>query len=150
MLVPERVWIAGEIVATDPALSAWLGGPTAHMLLAGDRLAATALAKAALLCATGADAVDLESAAALRAARRHGLPFAALRAVCDPAERDLPPAALAALDARGAIGLAAVLGSVLRQPGQIGDLIAVGRDAGRARTALAAQVRRIASRERAR
>lgn len=116
------------------------------MLLAGDRIAATAHDKSALLAETGADALDLETGAALRAARARGLPFAALRAVCDPAGRDLPPAALVALDARGAIGIGRVLLSLLRQPGQIPLLLSLAADARAARKALVQRVRSISGR----
>ena len=44
------------------------------------------------------------------AAARHAVPFAALRAICDPASRALPHAALAALDQRGRIDLTQVGG----------------------------------------
>jgi len=73
-------------------------------------------------------------------AARAGLPFAVLRAVCDPAEALLPPAALAALDALGAISIWSVAASLLRHPGQIFDLIALGRAAAAARAALVRRV----------
>ena len=65
---------------------------------------------------TGAAAVDLESGAVARVAAARGVPFAVLRAICDPAERALPPAALAALDARGAIGVWRVVASLVARP----------------------------------
>jgi adenosylhomocysteine nucleosidase len=80
--------------------------------------------------------VDPETGAVLRAARARGLPFAVLRAVCDPASRDLPPAALAALDPAGGIGLLGVLRALARQPAQLGALFALGRDASAARRSL--------------
>ncbi|OJW26043.1 MAG: hypothetical protein BGO51_08200 [Rhodospirillales bacterium 69-11] len=110
------------------------------MLLAPAAIVATAADKRALHAATGAHVVDLESGAVAQAATAAGLPFAILRAVCDPAERDLPPAALAALDRSGAIGLARVIGSVLTRPGQLPALLTLARDAAAARRALLAQV----------
>ena len=56
----------------------------------------------------------------------------ATAAVSDPAHRPLPPAALVALDPAGRVRLGAVLASLLRHPGQIPDLIALARAAGRA------------------
>jgi adenosylhomocysteine nucleosidase len=82
----------------------------------------------------------MESGAVARVAARHGLPFAVLRAICDPAERDLPPASLTALDDRGRIQPMALLRSLARNPAQIGALIRVGRDAALARRALLARV----------
>jgi adenosylhomocysteine nucleosidase len=64
------------------------------------------------------------------------LPFAVLRAVCDPAQRGLPPAALATLDAGGGIRFARVLGSVAARPWQIPALLRLALDAALARRAL--------------
>jgi adenosylhomocysteine nucleosidase len=69
-------------------------------------------------------------------AAEHGLPFAVVRAICDPAERDLPAAALIALDQKGAIGLLRVLGSLLRQPSQLPSLLGLARDTARAQRTL--------------
>lgn len=136
VVVPGTVVSGGRIYVADGELAARFGGLTGHCLLAGDEIAANAKAKRALFAATGAQAIDLESGSVARVACEHGLPFAVVRAICDPAERDLPPAALVALDQGGAIGLLAVLRSVARRPGQIPGLLALGRDAARARRGL--------------
>lgn len=143
LLVPTAVLFAGRRIPTDPALSRRLGGPTTHCLLGAQDIVANATVKHRLLTETGAAAVDLESGAVAHVAEEHGLPFAALRAVCDPAWRSLPPAALWALDARGAIGVGRVLFSVLADLGQIPDLVALGRDAAAARRALRRRVQAI-------
>ncbi len=140
LLVPALVEDAGECWRTDAALCARLGGCTGHVLRGGGAVLATAAAKAAARAATGADAVDLESAAVARAAAVRGLPFAALRAVCDPADQDLPRAALAALDGGGRIGVLRVGLAVLRRPGEVPALLALGRQAAAARRALLARV----------
>ena len=57
-----------------------------------------------------------------------GIPFAALRAVCDPADRGLPPLVHHALTASGGVSISGVIGSLLRNPGQIGDLVRLGRE----------------------
>jgi adenosylhomocysteine nucleosidase len=131
IIIPDSVRVGDTEFAT-----ADLVGPTSGVLLAGSAIAATRAAKKILFATTGAAAIDLESGAVARVAQRHNLPFAVLRAICDPAERDLPPAALAALDASGAIGIWRVLASIARAPGQLPDLIALARDAARARRAL--------------
>jgi adenosylhomocysteine nucleosidase len=128
---------------TDAALSRHLGGATGHAMLGTDMIVASADAKRMLWQTTGAAAVDLESGAVARVATEHGLPFAALRAICDPAECDLPPAALIALDRHGAIGLARVLWSVLAHPAQFPGLLALAADAAAARRALRDAVTRI-------
>jgi adenosylhomocysteine nucleosidase len=138
LVIPEAVLEDGVRYPTDPALSDSFGGANAALMLAGAEIVANGVAKRDLFRATGACAVDLESGAVARVARRHDLPFAVLRAICDPAKRDLPPAALVALDAGGAIGLLRVLISLARQPGQIGGLIRLARDARLGRQALMA------------
>ncbi len=140
LVVPTAVLHDGALHAADHALLEWLGGATPHRLLAAETIAADAASKRRLWQATGAAAADLESGAVARVAAAQGLPFAVLRAICDPAERDLPPAALAALDAGGAIGLARVLGSVAARPGQVAALLRLAADAAAARRALARRV----------
>jgi adenosylhomocysteine nucleosidase len=141
IIIPERIVEAGQSYLCDAALTAWLGGATAETLLAGAEIVVTRAEKAALFAQGGAAAIDLESGAVARLAAARAIPFAALRAVCDPAGRDLPPAALAALDAAGAIGATRVLTSILRHPGQVPTLITLAGDAGRARAALLKKLR---------
>jgi adenosylhomocysteine nucleosidase len=94
--------------------------------------------KRALYAATGAAAVDLESGEVARLCAEAGVPFAVIRVIADPAERELPPAALIGMGDDGRVDLAAVIRSVARQPGQIPALIGVGLDTKRALRALAA------------
>jgi adenosylhomocysteine nucleosidase len=143
LIVPIAVVEAGRIRPTHAALSDALGGWFGGMLHAGSEIAVSAAEKAHLAKTTLCGAIDLESGAVARVAERHGLPFAVLRAICDPAERDLPPAAVVALDAKGAIAVARVALSLLRQPGQIPGLIALARDAAQARSALIRRVDQI-------
>lgn len=140
ILVPRAIVVDGRTIPTDPALSTALGGPTPHTILGGDAIAADAETKRRLHNQTGADAIDLESGAVARLADVHGLPCAAIRVICDPAERSLPPAALVALNAAGMIGLGRVLASLAARPGQLRALLALAADAARARRALAAYV----------
>src|SRR4029077_14506735 len=121
---------------TDAGLVLGFGRMNAKLMLAGQAVVAEATARGRLFASTGASAVDLESGAVARVAAEHGLPFAVLRAICDPAERNLPPAALIALDRHGAIGLARVLRSVLAHPAQVPGLLALAADAAAARRAL--------------
>jgi hypothetical protein len=93
-------------------------------------------AKSALRAATGAAAVDMESHVAAEFAATRGLPFAAIRVVCDPAGRALPPLAAEALRPDGTIDLRAILGSLARHPGQVAALPRLARDAAAAFAAL--------------
>lgn len=131
IVFPATVRAAGVDYPTSNLI-----GPRAGLLLAGTAIVATRAAKQALFQATSAIAIDLESGAVAQVAQRHNLPFAVLRAICDPAERDLPPAALSALDQNGAIGLWRVLASIAANPAQIPNLITLARDAANARRAL--------------
>ncbi len=76
---------------------------------AADAPVLTAAAKADLRRASGAAAVDMESLIAGQYALKQRIPFAILRAVADPAERDLPPLVLKAVDSDGGIDVRAVI-----------------------------------------
>ena len=140
VLAPGAVRLDGRTIPVDAALAHALGGPDRHVLLCGTSAVATVADKARQWREMGCAAVDLESGAVAAVAAAHGLPFAVLRAVCDPAGRGLPPAALAALDGRGAIGIGRVLASVLAHPGQVPALLGLARDATAARRALARRI----------
>ena len=138
--MPTAVHTGGRDIPADPALSAQLGGATPHRLLGAAAIAASSADKQRLWESTGAAAIDLESGAVAEVAAQHGVPFAVQRAICDPADRDLPPAALAALDRKGAIGMMRVLTSLLAHPMQLSALLALAADAARARRALVGRV----------
>ena len=150
IIVPRAFLVGGRRLEADAALGARLGGFTDGDLVCGPAIVATAGEKARLFRDTGGVAVDLESGAVVRVASDWGLPFAALRAICDPAERTLPPAALHALSGGGAIALRRVAASVARRPGQLPILLALVRDAAAGRRALVRRVRATSSRPAAR
>ncbi len=56
--------------------------------------ACSVAAKATLRAASGALAIDMESAAVAEAAAEAGVPFLVLRVIADPADRAIPPVAL--------------------------------------------------------
>ncbi len=136
VIIPKCVVDAGELFRCDASLTNMLGGATSEAILASACIAESAAEKRRLFESSMADAVDLESGAVARIAKLNNLPFAVLRAVADPAERDLPPAAMLALSSVGNIQISAVLASVWKQPGQIPALLAIARDAAQARSAL--------------
>jgi adenosylhomocysteine nucleosidase len=137
IVVPVAVLDDGHRYFTDEGLCRGCGGATASLVLAVDAVVTDAASKQRLSAETGASAVDVESGAVARVAHRGHLQFAVLRAVCDPAQRGLPPAALVALDVRGTIRLARVLGSMAKRPWQIPALLRLAVDAAIARRALA-------------
>ncbi len=101
--------------------------------------------KQALFEKSGALAVDLESAAAGRVARQAGLPFFALRAICDPAGRDVPTEFLQCLNEAGQVRAAVLLRVLLRRPGLFRDLLRLRRDFAAALTSLQRQWQAIAA-----
>ena len=136
LIVAAAVLAEGRSWPTDAGLNARLGGATGHVCLGLDRIAVSADEKRRLGRMTGAAVADMESGAAAMAAHAAGVPFAVVRAVCDPADRSLPSAALVGLDAAGRIAPWRILWALLRDPGQLGALLGLARDAAAARRAL--------------
>jgi adenosylhomocysteine nucleosidase len=143
VLVPNAVLEGPRVYPCDAGLITFLGGATGRPIMAGHRIAATVADKAALFRRTKSVAIDLESGAVARVASARRLPFAVLRAVADPAGRTLAPAALIPLKPGGGINLPAILLSLLRHPTQLPNLIALARDAARARAALLAHLKQL-------
>jgi hopanoid-associated phosphorylase len=114
------------------ALTAKLNSAFQGPIAASDTILEDEEAKAALFAATGALAVDMESAVAGRFAAARKLPFAVLRVISDDARHVLPDAALVAMKPDGGIALGRVLGSLLANPLQIPALIRTARTSGRA------------------
>jgi len=142
LVLAREIIVGAERFATDGAWTRRLGAALPRSIertVAGIGMpAASVAAKAELHRSTGAATVDMESHLAARAAARAGLPVAAIRAIADPAEQALPPAALAGLRRDGRADLAGVMGALARHPAQLPALIAVARNARAALAALAA------------
>jgi hopanoid-associated phosphorylase len=139
-------WVVGSGVRTEaecfPTDRAWalallaaLPGAVHAEIIGADAPVAHPTEKRRLHAQTGAVAVDNESHVAARIAAAYRIPFAACRAVIDPAHSELPPAAVTGLRHDGTADVLAVLRSVVRQPSQ---LPALARTALEARTAGAA------------
>jgi adenosylhomocysteine nucleosidase len=101
-------------------------------LLESRSIVAGAADKQSLHAATGAVALDMESAAVARLARSRNLPFLAVRAIADPATMSLPEAVALALDDRGGVHLGKLLGHALRHPAEFVRLARLGRAFGAA------------------
>ncbi len=124
---------AGDVYAADPGMRQWLLRqlPPGARVLDGDlleslHLVAAGAEKQALHRASGAAALDMESAAVFEAAARAGVPCLAVRAVADPVDLTLPPAVAAALNADGMVEPSILLKQLFRYPGQIPALISLG------------------------
>jgi len=139
-LAPGTKLVAGAVVTEagarycgDPVwshrLSGALGGAMIADIVGVDAPVAGPAEKRAMHSKTGAHAADMESHIAARIAAAHKLPFAAFRVVADPADRQLPHAALVAIKPDGSLALGAIAGSILRDPGQVPQLLLTALDA---------------------
>jgi len=129
-------WVVASHVGdleTDPAwtngLLAALPGARLGAIAGSDVMVVDAAAKMALRAATGALAVDMESHIAARVAARHGLPFAAARAISDGADRALPRAAQAGMRPDGDMDVGSVIAELARRPWELPALIRTGVEA---------------------
>jgi len=132
-IVATGVCAGGEHIAADPEwtqrLSERLPGAEIGDIVSVPEPVRRAHQKRHLQSVTGACAVDMESFQAAALARELNVPFAAVRVVADPLERELPPAVHSGLQTDGSVALAAVLDSLAREPGQVLSLGRVALDA---------------------
>jgi len=131
VLVPKQVKIGRDTFDCDPRLTEAFGGTTCDSILAVDTVVGSVARKTTLFQVTNAAGVDMESGAVVKVARQHNLPFAVIRAVCDPSDRSLPVVAQEALDAEGKIRF-----KFISRPWEIVDLVKLARDARKARQGL--------------
>lgn len=147
LVVARWVDDGGTRHAADEGWAAALARALPNGTLAGlagsDEAVCNAKAKAGLHARTEAVAVDMESHIAARFARRHGLPFAALRIVADPALRVVPKAALVGLKPDGSTDVGAVLRALARNPRELPALMRTALDADAAFRELRALRRRL-------
>jgi hopanoid-associated phosphorylase len=133
-------WLVASAVVSGaarwPVDAAWaaalvrsLQGAARGDLVGAEEVVRTSAEKFALRTATGAFAVDTESHVAAAFASAHNLPFAVFRVIADPASRGLSDAASRGMRRDGTVDRRAVLGSVLRAPGQLPSLLRNARDA---------------------
>jgi len=111
-------------------------GPIAHAV----EMLTTPEAKARARAASGALAADMESYGVAEVAAARALPFTALRVIADTSEDALPSVAVAAATPDGRINVMKSLLGALMHPGQIPELIRLGRRTDLARE----QLRRLA------
>jgi len=151
--LPAGTVILGEAVLTAPGArldchAAWREAVAEAATGAGLALQSAALAgvaevisspveKAHLFAVSGAAAVDMESHAVAEVAAAAGLPFLALRAIADPANRSLPAAALAPLTREGKPQPLLVAARLALRPWDLPEVLRLGLDARKAERALA-------------
>jgi hopanoid-associated phosphorylase len=147
LVVGTGVELGGAVLVADPTwcrrLSRLLPGSQTGLVAASAAVAGTPDAKRQLREATGALAVDLESASVAEACLARGRPFAVLRAIADPVHRRIPPAALVGLRPDGTVDANAVIAGLLQRPGDLLVLLTLALESRRALSALGAAVRQL-------
>jgi adenosylhomocysteine nucleosidase len=110
-------------------------------LLSTPRAIGSVADKAELFRATGAAAVDMESAAVGEVAERHQLPFIAVRVIVDSAADVLPSAVTSAADTEGHLQIWRLIGALALAPNELAPLIRLARRYRAANRSLAAIAR---------
>lgn len=127
----------GEAVSTP----AWLGsGCRRDLLLCVETPVASVEEKAQAHLRTGADAVDMESAAVAQWAAERGEPFGFVRIISDAADEPLDPAVLQCLNRQGMPSAGAAMRLLLKRPRLLPTLIQMGRRSQRCSQRLAVQL----------
>jgi len=137
-VVREVIDESGQRHAADVALTDCWGAPTAVCLTVRQALA-TPASKAAAWAATGAQVVDMETAAVAQVAVEHGVPWCGIRAISDPADTALPRFVAQYVDpVTGQLHLFRMFGYLVPRPRSWFELLRLARDGRRAANALAA------------
>ncbi len=124
-------WRAALVEASAASVSVTLGA-----IAGSDNAITTRAAKSDLRQSTGAAAADMESHAVAAAARTAGLPFLAVRAIADPADRPIPAAALAGLAPQGHTRPFAVIAQLALRPWDLARMARLADDTRAAHRAL--------------
>jgi hopanoid-associated phosphorylase len=145
-LVPGDVVVASSVITArgisrtsqDWSKSILECFPHAHHIpvFGAEKPALTVLDKEALWSSTGAAAIDMESGPIAEVAAHYALPYAVLRVVLDPADRAIPPSALAGAREDGRTDAIAVLKSLLKRPQDLRGLLRLAEDNRKANEAL--------------
>lgn len=119
----------GRVVTTERPAGVYL---PSHVrcapIYSSERIIATPDQKRELFQATGAAAVDMETAAVREWAKSRGLPFMAVRAISDRADQCLDAAVLVMVDPWGRPRIGAILRSIVRRPFLLRHLLRLRAD----------------------
>ena len=114
------IFVANEVIGVGPALPP-PGAVKPHKtgrLVSTDRVAVTSREKT-VLRQTGADAVEMESAAVAQSAKESGTPFYCVRVITDTASEELPMDFNRMRDADGRFSRAKIIAAACRKPGTL-------------------------------
>jgi nucleoside phosphorylase len=109
-------------------------GAKSARFFCADRIATTVAEKQALRAQTGADAVEMESAAIHAVCAERGIPCATVRVISDTAHEDLPLDFNVLAKADKSLDFGKLAWAIARSPGKIPALMALGK-----KTSFAAQ-----------
>lgn len=145
--VGDVVYEAADSPPTSEAVSGKLAaaGAKRARFFCADRIATTAAEKAALRGQTGADAVEMESAAIHEACRERGIPCVTVRVISDSAAEDLPLDFNALSKPGKELDFGKLAWAVARSPGKIPALLDLQKKTGFAARRLAAVLEKIIS-----
>ena len=145
LLPTEVLGPDGQSFSTAPAWRDRLSRAVAALapvrsgkLVTRSRAVGSVADKAELFRATGAAAVDMESAAVGEVAESHQLPFIAVRVIVDSAADVLPRAVTAAADHEGHLQIWRLIGALALAPNELAPLIRLARRYRAANRSLAA------------
>jgi adenosylhomocysteine nucleosidase len=120
--LPDREMIAAASAASAPGIE-----PRTGDLVSVRRVVVTAGDKQSIAEESGAEAVDMETAAAARVASRAGLPWMAVRAITDGIDHDLP-LDFNKLSSGGSVTAGRVAMAAMARPWAIPGLVRLGRN----------------------
>lgn len=131
LIIADHVCMPGrDGFVCDPELTAWLVDRTG----AGERGGIWSVSEALKspqekrqAASEGWAAVDMESGAVASVAAEKGYPFACLRVIADTSDDSIPEIALKGLDDRGNRRILPIIAGLLKSPGQLGALLALGK-----------------------
>jgi adenosylhomocysteine nucleosidase len=146
LLVPEAIVAVDEPttrIRPDPALRALLLASVSDHVPARSGVLATsahpvlsAQEKRELGSRLGAVAVDMEAAAVARVAAGAHVPFAAVKAICDPVDRCIPSSVVGLVQGTGRLSARGLVALLARGPSTWRSLAAPARDYAAARRTL--------------
>lgn len=121
-------------------------GAKPAIFFCADRIATTVSEKTALRQKTGADVVEMESAAVQAVCVERGIPCVTVRVISDKADEDLPLDFNALAKADQSLHFGKLFLAILRSPGKIGALMRLQRKTSYAAQRLAAVLEKLIAR----